>query len=394
MWPALTLLLLVTVILCLHLGWRRKFALLAAELERERQNNTALHQAQTQSAEQVRVRQKMLFDSMNEGVLILDSELRVRLTNRCVNLLFGITDDCAGRTLMEVFRRHELQELARQVMNSGATSEVEIETTGASPRSLQVSAAAQRLKDSAPTGVIMVFHDQTRLRQLEGTRRDFVANVSHELRTPLSMIRAAVETLLDGAHSDPEAAARFLNIIQRHTDRLSFLIEDLLTLSELESATLAFHFDRVGLRNLADRVLEDLAPAASRRETHLANEIPGDIAAQADAARLQQVFHNLADNAIKYGREGGQVQIGARLSAAGEVECWVRDDGPGIPPEAAERVFERFYRVDRARSREQGGTGLGLAIVKHIVQGHGGRVWIESAPDKGATFCFTLRPCA
>jgi two-component system phosphate regulon sensor histidine kinase PhoR len=181
-----------------------------------------------------------------------------------------------------------------------------------------------------------------------------------------------------------------LNIIQRHTHRLTLLIEDLLVLSQLESGRLVMKPQSVRLYDMVTSVLEDLSAQAAARKAVLHNQVPVDLDVWADPNRLPQVLFNLMDNAIKYGRLGGTVTISARRTNGGATEVCVQDDGPGIPPEAIDRVFERFYRVDKARSREQGGTGLGLAIVKHIVQSHGGRVWVESQLDHGAGFYFIL----
>jgi two-component system phosphate regulon sensor histidine kinase PhoR len=238
-------------------------------------------------------------------------------------------------------------------------------------------------------GTIMVFHDLTRLKQLERQREDFVANVSHELRTPLSLIKGYVETLLDGARNDPEVAGRFLKVIERNANRLDLLIQDLLTISALESGQMMLDLQPVPLRALADKVLNYLQAKAENRRVALVNELP-DFMAQADANRLDQVIANLVDNAIKYGRAGGTVTVGGKQLDGGKLEIFVRDDGPGIPAEALPRVFERFYRVDKARSRDQGGTGLGLSIVKHIVQAHGGEVRAESELGRGTAFFFTL----
>jgi two-component system phosphate regulon sensor histidine kinase PhoR len=229
----------------------------------------------------------------------------------------------------------------------------------------------------------------TRLKQLERTREEFVANVSHELRTPLSLIKGYVETLIDGAKDNPEVATKFLQTIQRNGERLQFLIEDLLTISELESGRLKMNLQSVRLHSLVDRVLEDFKTQADAHRVELKNDVP-DVAARADSDRLQQVLGNLIGNAINYGRADGHVAVSGNLRNGNTIELCVQDDGPGIPPEALERVFERFYRVDKARSREQGGTGLGLSIVKHIVQSHGGKVWARSELGKGAAFYFTL----
>jgi two-component system phosphate regulon sensor histidine kinase PhoR len=217
-----------------------------------------------------------------------------------------------------------------------------------------------------------------------------VANVSHELRTPLSMIKGFVETLLSGAKDDPAVAIRFLKNIDKHTNRLTFLIEDLLTISRLESGKVVFNLQPTSLREVTARVEEDLQTRAADKKMRLLNQVPEEAVAWADGDRLQQVLFNLVDNAIKYGRLEGLVTVTAADKGQSEVQVTVRDDGPGIPVEARERIFERFYRVDRARSRDQGGTGLGLSIVKHIVHCHGGKVWVESEVGKGASFHFTL----
>jgi two-component system phosphate regulon sensor histidine kinase PhoR len=225
---------------------------------------------------------------------------------------------------------------------------------------------------------------------LENTRREFVANVSHELRTPLSLIKGFVETLLDGAKNDPETATHFLQTIEKHTNRLTYLIEDLLTISRLESGQIVMNRQPVNLHEEVARALEDLQARAAEKNVTLENLVPTGLRALADADRLQQVLSNLIENAIKYGRDAGRVSIGAKARSENEVEIWVRDDGPGIPAGARERVFERFYRADRARSAESSGTGLGLSIVKHIVQAHGGEVGVNSEPGTGTTFFFTL----
>jgi two-component system, OmpR family, phosphate regulon sensor histidine kinase PhoR len=265
-----------------------------------------------------------------------------------------------------------------------------VQLPGPPSRVLQVNAATVRDPEQSLIGTILVFHDLTRIKQLENVRKEFVANVSHELRTPLSLIKGYVETLLDGAKEDPALTARFLQTIERHADRLTFLIDDLLAISQLESGQVAYNIQTVDLRGQVERVCSELEVRALERQVTLVNEVPADLWVRADADRLQQVLLNLIDNAIKYGRTAGSVRIGGRVVADSLVEGFVADDGPGIPPESQPRVFERFYRVDRARSREQGGTGLGLSIVKHIIQAHGGEVDVESQPGRGTTFRFTL----
>jgi two-component system phosphate regulon sensor histidine kinase PhoR len=238
--------------------------------------------------------------------------------------------------------------------------------------------------------VILIFHDISRIKGLENTRKEFVANVSHELRTPLALIKGYVETLIDGAKDDPKVACRFLRTIAKHADRLTYLIEDLLTISQLESGQAVMNQTCVEVQPLIERVSEDLRSRAEEQEVRIQIEGPDGLMVHADEDRIQQVLFNLMENGIKYGKRGGTLRVKARAQDGNRVEICVADNGPGIPEEARDRIFERFYRLDMARSREQGGTGLGLSIVKHIVQSHGGRVWVESPPGEGACFHFTL----
>jgi len=294
-----------------------------------------------------------------------------------------------GKTVMEALRLHELAELVERVEAEKQVFEYELKLPELSARWLQVNAAVISNSAGEREGTILVFHDLTRLKQLEHTREEFVANVSHELRTPLSLIKGYVETLLDGARNNPEVAERFLKIIERNTQRLDLLIQDLLTISALESERIKLNLQRVELRPLVEKVFSDLHAKAENKNVSLVNEVL-ELTATADANRIDQVLANLVDNAIKYGRAEGRVTVGGKKLDDDKLEMFVQDDGPGIPAESLDRVFERFYRVDKARSRDQGGTGLGLSIVKHIVQAHGGEVWLKSELGKGATFFFTL----
>jgi two-component system phosphate regulon sensor histidine kinase PhoR len=373
-----------------HFWWRGRYGRLQRQLEHVRESLAEVQREQERVASQTQAEQEALFNSMAEGVLILDRAGRVQLVNKSLKRFFGLKSDVQGQTIMEAFRLQELAELIRRLGEERIVENHELELPGVSGRWLEVNAAAVADKSGKQHGSILVFHDLTRLRQLENTRQEFVANVSHELRTPLSLIKGFVETLLDGARNDPELADRFLKTIEKHTDRLTYLIEDLLTVSRLESGQIVMNLHPVVLRDEVAHVIEDLQARALEKSVTLRNRVPEELHAKADADRLQQVLFNLVENAIKYGRAEGCVTIGGVPAADGKLELWVEDDGPGIPPEARERVFERFYRVDRARSRETGGTGLGLAIVKHIIQAHGGEVWVKSELGQGATFFFTL----
>jgi two-component system phosphate regulon sensor histidine kinase PhoR len=385
MWPYLTLL-AIAAALAVHVRWRHKFLRRQREAQAELEKFQRGHQ---QTAIEAKAQQQVLFNSMLEGLLLLDRNRRIYLANRAFNNLFGIKTELRGKTIMEALRVHELAALVERVEGGGQVLDYELKLPELSERWLQVNAAAISNSAGEREGTILVFHDLTRLKQLERTREEFVANVSHELRTPLSLIKGYVETLLDGARNNPEVAERFLKIIERNAQRLDLLIQDLLTISALEAGRIQLNLEPVALRPIVEKVFADLKPPADNKSIALANALPA-LSATADANRLEQVLANLVDNAIKYGRAEGTVTVGGKKADDGKIELFVQDDGPGIPPEALDRVFERFYRVDKARSREQGGTGLGLSIVKHIVQSHGGKVWVTSEPGQGATFFFTL----
>lgn len=385
LWPIVTMV-LALALLVLNGWWRVRFEraqrTAAKELER-------LRRSQAQSTLEVQTRQEALFNSMAEGLLLLDQGGRVQLANRAVTALFGITNDIRSRTIMEALRLHELAELVEFLGPRRQVLGFELKLARPTERWLQVNGAAIFNGAGKRQGTILVFHDLTRLKRLESSRQDFVANVSHELRTPLSLIKGYVETLLDGAKDNPVVANKFLQTIDRNAERLKLLIEDLLTISELESGRIQLNLQTIPLKPLVAKVLSDFKSRAQARQTSLVDNVP-DMQIRADADRLEQVLCNLIDNAIKYGRSAGTVTVSARALGDAQIEVCVQDDGPGIPPDSIERVFERFYRVDKARSREQGGTGLGLSIVKHIVQSHSGRAWARSQLGQGASFYFTL----
>ncbi len=381
---------LLAVLVALHLWWRRRLARVEDRLLAQQRAATALQQQHEQLAAEKQAEQEALFNSMAEGVLVLDGTGHVQLVNQSLERLFGLTADVRGRTMLETFRLQELAAVVKRLPEERVVHGYELELPGMEERWLEVNAAAILDPAGQQRGAILVFHDLTRLKQLENTRKEFVANVSHELRTPLSLIKGFLETLLEGAKDDPELTTRFLQKIEKHTNRLTYLIEDLLTISRLESGQIVMNLHPLKLRNEAQRVLDDLQSLAAEKKIAVENRVPADLVAEADAERLHQVLVNLVENAIKYGRPGGAVSVGGQPQSNQKVELWVQDNGPGIPPEAKDRLFERFYRVDRARSRETGGTGLGLAIVKHIVQAHGGEVWVKSDLGAGSTFSFSL----
>jgi two-component system, OmpR family, phosphate regulon sensor histidine kinase PhoR len=334
-----------------------------------------------------------ILGAMVEGVVVISATGDVILMNRRAEEIFALAPDTDyhGRPLLETCRDPELQELLRETIATGVQVSLrEITLASATRRSLAVSVAP--LGDRL--GFVLVFHDITEIKRLETMRRDFVANVSHELRTPLTAIRGYAETLLSGALEDPARARNFLGVIDRHSERLSRLIDDLLTLSDLELGKSPLKKDAVLLEALVDEILEVLREKAARGRVTLVKDLPAGLPLLlGDGDRLQQVLINLADNAVKYTPPGGTVTIAARTSetaASSDVEVSVSDTGGGIPAEEIPRLTERFYRVDKARSRELGGTGLGLAIVKHIVQAHGGRLDIASTLNVGTTVKFSV----
>jgi two-component system phosphate regulon sensor histidine kinase PhoR len=370
----------------LHFWWWAKFRAVQSRRAAEIENS---QRCQQQTSVDAKAQQQVLFNSMIEGLLLLDRTQKIYLANRSFKNLFGLKTELRGKTVLEALRLHELDDLVRRVQAEGQVFDYEFKLPDLSERWLRVNAAVISNSAGDREGTILVFHDLTRLKQLERTREEFVANVSHELRTPLSLIKGYVETLLDGARDNPDVAERFLKTIERNTQRLDLLIQDLLTISALESGRMKLNLQPVELRPLAEKVLADLHARAENKNVSLVNELP-EFTTSADVNRLDQVLANLVDNAIKYGHAQGSVRVGGKKLDDGRLEIFVQDDGPGIPAEALDRVFERFYRVDKARSRDQGGTGLGLSIVKHIVQAHGGEVRCESELGKGATFFFTL----
>jgi two-component system phosphate regulon sensor histidine kinase PhoR len=388
--PYILTTIVVLAAVALHLWWRGRYRQLHAEWLREKQSLEAVQRQLYQEAAQTEAEQQALFNSMSEGVLLLSQDGHVQLVNRSLQEFFGLKTEVRGQTIMEAFRLQELAEMTRRLTQERIVQGQEFQLPGVRGRWLEVNAAAVFDREGIQHGCILVFHDLTRLKQLESTRQEFVANVSHELRTPLSLIKGFVETLLDGARTDPELSVRFLRTIEKHTDRLTYLIEDLLTISRLESGQIVMNLHEVELNEEVTHVIEDLHARAAEKNTRLQNDVPAELRARADTDRLHQVLFNLIENAIKYGRPEGTITVGGESNSRGMAELWVRDNGPGIPAEAIDRIFERFYRVDRARSRETGGTGLGLSIVKHIVQAHGGEVWVKSEQGQGATFYFTL----
>lgn len=390
-WQTYSFLLLVAG-LVLHFWWRRRYKQQKEANEWLRREHDQLRKERDDVRKETISQQNALFDSMVEGVLLLDQKGRVLHANQAIRALFNLTpSNVEGKTIMESLRLHELEAMLQFLEHKSQVMGTEINIPDREDSQLEVNAVSIKDKNGVHTGFIMVFHDLTRIRKLENTRREFVANASHELRTPLSMIKGYVETLLDGAKDDPQAIKRFLPTIAKHTDRLTHVVEDLLSLSRLESEGDTLDLSAVNLSDIVAGVSDELTPKATNQKIDIYNQLDTALGLQADEPRLRQVFFNLLENAVKYSGEGKQVNVSGNQVKEGFLEICVADNGNGIPQHALDRIFERFYRVDKSRSRESGDTGLGLAIVKHIVQLHGGTVWCESTVGEGTKFYFTLK---
>jgi len=341
--------------------------------------------------------QEAVLGSMIEGVLAIDARQRVVGINRAAAELLAVDSDRAiRRPLQEVVRNPDLRRFALRAIDCREPVEDDLLLRGGRDRTIRLRGTA--LRDlSGEGGAVIVLNDVTAMQRLENVRRDFVANVSHELKTPIASIKGFVETLLDGAGDDPADQRRFLNIIARQADRLASIIEDLLALSRIEQSEGTGNLPResVLLADLLSAVTVDCLPRASDRSIQLDVSCDPHIEAEINAPLLEQALINLVDNAIKYSDPGRTIWITVGVEPveterSGAVVITVRDEGCGIDAEHLPRLFERFYRVDKARSRKLGGTGLGLSIVKHIVQAHGGTVAVESEPGVGSTFTIRL----
>jgi two-component system, OmpR family, phosphate regulon sensor histidine kinase PhoR len=327
-----------------------------------------------------------ILEGMGEGVLVLDADERIVLMNRALRTVARLGEHTTGKPLIEAIRSAALKEALDSARNDAADAPFvrEIELGRPLPRKLLLRVA--RLGEG---GTIAVFHDVTDLRRLETIRTDFVANVSHELRTPITAITTATETLLAGALDDPDEAAEFVGVVDRHGKRLKQLVDDLLDLAKLEAKSFRLVLADLEVAPIAAHAISLLDEQARRKRMSLRIAAGGEgLRARIDRRGLEQVLVNLLDNAVKYAGEGSRVTVTIR-AAADRVEIAVADNGQGIAPAHLGRVFERFYRVDAGRSRELGGTGLGLAIVKHLVELMGGTVGVESELGKGS--CFTIR---
>lgn len=333
---------------------------------------------------------RTILASMEEGVMVVDGQHVLRLVNPSFSRIFEPKGDPLGQTVLQILREPEIEEMITAALRTGEAQTRDVPAHGGRPaRHLGVHAVPIRDQAGGP-GVVTIFRDISRLKQLEDVRREFVANVSHELRTPLSIFRGYLENLRDDPRMARADQAEVFAILSRHSLRLNALLEDLLTLARLESRQEKLRIEEVAPEAFLQEIAADWANEIARKELTLTVEVaPGLSALCADPLRLAQVLNNLLENAVKYTAAGGQIRLRAARTG-GQFELRVEDTGLGIPPTDLAHVFERFYRADKARTREQGGTGLGLSIVKHIVQTHGGTVQAESEYGKGTTIIVRL----
>jgi two-component system phosphate regulon sensor histidine kinase PhoR len=329
-----------------------------------------------------------VFSAMHDALLVVDSKRSVILANETFRKLFALPEISEPTPLREIVRNPTLDRVIDDAFDRGGPVRSELALDGSQ---LELDAVATRNDAGEITGALVLFHDITELKKLDQVRRDFVANVSHELRTPLSILRGYIETLLDSPETSREELSRILGVMSRHSQRLDALAEDLLTLAQLESANPDLQFGDFDLSSLFRELIRDWEKKLANKHLNMIAEVAPELPSiRADRARLQEALYNLIDNAVKYSCEHGEIRLQARQRDQ-QVVLSVGDNGIGISKEDLPRVFERFYRVDKARTAENiRGTGLGLAIVKHIAQLHGGHVEAESELERGTTIRMVL----
>jgi two-component system phosphate regulon sensor histidine kinase PhoR len=322
-----------------------------------------------------------IFSAMQDALLVVDSSRQVILTNQTFRKLFDAPEISLATPLLEIVRDPALDRLLTDAFRGAGPVRCEL---ALDESQIELHAVATRNETGQITGALVLFHDISELKKMDQVRRDFVANVSHELRTPLSILRGYIETLLDSPKTSREELTRILRVMERHSNRLELLVEDLLTLAQLESGNSDLQLGNVELSSLFREMIRDWEKKLTSKQLNIIVDVPPDLSPiRADRTRLQEALYNLLDNAVKYSREHGEIRLSARHRDC-EIELSVSDDGIGIAKEDLPRIFERFYRADKARSADAiRGTGLGLAIVKHIAQLHGGRVEAESELEKG-----------
>lgn len=332
-----------------------------------------------------------VLDNMPSGVIVFDNYGRVHLVNRAAEKAFSLSiKEVTGKYALEALRNFQFDESIKEAYRDGNVVKRELNFIYPAARVYQTHLAPFKGEYGEILGVVAVFHDITSIRELEVMRTEFVANASHELQTPLTAVKGFAETLLDGAMHDPQTSEKFIKIINNEAERLSRLVDDLLDLANLEAKKINLSFQPVDLRTFIPETVQRLMPHAEKNELTITCDIPDNLPSiRGDSDWLAQVIFNLLENSIKYTQPGGRIMVRA-LKQKENIKVEVEDTGIGIPAKDLPRVFERFYRVDKARSRRMGGTGLGLAIVKHVVEAHGGKVTVRSEEGKGTTFSFTL----
>jgi two-component system phosphate regulon sensor histidine kinase PhoR len=336
---------------------------------------------------------RTILGAMQDGLLVVDAQRRITLMNPTFEKLFELRDPTVGVPLVEAVRHATLDQLIAETLLTSEAMRGELSLADSrthSERHIEVSAVPIKNANDELTGAVVLFHDITELKQLDQIRRDFVANVSHELRTPLSILRGYIEVLFDEPQTSREELTRILSIMERHSKRLQRLVDDLLSLAQLESSQARLELSDVRVDELFNNLIRDWKEKLAAKNLKVVVDLtPEAFTLHADGTRLEEVLHNLLDNAVKFSRENGQIHLQA-VRRDSEMVLSVTDNGLGIGKEHLPRIFERFYRADKARSRELGGTGLGLAIVKHIAQLHGGRVEAESELGHGTTIRVVL----
>jgi two-component system phosphate regulon sensor histidine kinase PhoR len=329
-----------------------------------------------------------ILGAMEDALLVVDPKRRVTLINNGFRKLFSPPPDAIGTPVLEVLRNANVDQLLEQTLREGALKHSEL---AAGDRRLQVSAVPIKHGGNGDiTGAVALFHDITELKRIDQMRSDFVANVSHELRTPLSILRGYIETLQDSPETSVDETRRILGVMERHSQRLDAIVNDLLTLAQLEARTTELERAPIHLEQLLGDVVRDWEKRFAEKRLNVHVDLAANLPKlAADEERLQEILYNLLDNAVKYTPQGGEIRLRVEQRDH-EIAMSISDNGIGIPKEDVSRIFERFYRADKARSRELGGTGLGLSIVKHIAQLHGGRVEAESEVGKGTTIRVVL----
>jgi two-component system phosphate regulon sensor histidine kinase PhoR len=339
----------------------------------------------TRDAAEVRA----VFAALSDGLLVVDSTQHVSICNPAFEKLYGKSPIATGTALLDIIRDRDVIEPIRAALEEPRPRIAEVLTPDRK-KQLQVTAVPITGENGKASGVVALFHDISRLKQVDEIRRDFVANVSHELRTPLSIFHGNLETLLEAGDLDQNETRHIYEVMKRHSDRLNLLVNDLLSLARLESKEADLQVSEINLRDFLENVTRDWTKPLRAKNLHLDLDVPENFPLlRADERRLEEVVHNLLDNAVNYSHESGRILIQAAVPDH-EIVLSVCDEGVGIAPADLPRIFERFYRADRARSRELGGTGLGLSIVKHIAQLHGGHVEAESTLGRGTTIRIIL----